>query len=263
MTIQPETAAAARVGVVDQIFGNNKAPLPDVLNADYADLRAEIEALTEEGRELWKPVTGDDAQMTLGRWIVRAKALAKKADGFRTDEGRPILEAQRGINGFFKELLEPLGKAESSLQKLADDYARQKAAEERAKAEADAKAAREKAEAERIKAEQMKTSDAAARAEGRAELLDAKADAAEERALASDADLTRMRAEGVTASARQSWDFSIDDEDALYASLGALGPFFVIADVRKAVGSMVRAHKGRTQLPGVRVFPKTTANFRG
>lgn len=263
MTSKPDTAAAVRVGVVDQIFGRNKAPLNEVLAADFADLRAEIEALTEEGRNLWKPVTSDDAQMALGRWIVRAKALAKKADGMRTDEGRPILEAQRGINGFFKDLLEPLSKAESSLQKLADDFARQKAAEERAKAEADARAAREKAEAERIKAEQMKTSDAAARAEGRAELLEAKADAAEERALASDADLTRMRSEGVTASARQSWDFAIDDEDALYASLGALGPFIVLPDVRKAVGSMVRAHKGRTQLPGVRVFPKTTANFRG
>ena len=49
---------------------------------------------------------------------------------------------------------------------------------------------------------------------------------------------------------------------SLLTSLGPLSPFFAEADVTKAINGMVRAQRGRTVLPGVRVFEKAVAAFR-
>lgn len=252
----------ARRSVVDQIFGQNKAPLDEVLAADFVDLQAEVSDLLDKAGDLPSRVDSDDDQIKVGKWIIDAKDLAHKVDKTRTEEGRPILDAQRGINGFFKAVAEPILKAVDAHQRAADDYARRKAAEERARAQREAEEARRREEEERQRAEQLKRPDAVARAEGRAEALAAEADAAEERALASNADLTRMRAEGVTSSARTTWAWEFESKNALYDSLGPLSPFFAEADVVKAINAMVRAQKGRTSLPGVRVFEKAVASFR-
>lgn len=252
----------ARRSVVDQIFGDNKAPLPDVLAADFVDLQAEVSDLLDKAGDLPARVDSDDDQIKVGKWIIDAKDLAHKVDKTRTEEGRPILDAQRGINGFFKAVAEPILRTIEAHQRAADDYVRRKVAEERALAQREAEEARRREEEERQRAEQLKRPDAVARAEGRAEALAAEADAAEERALASNADLARMRAEGVTSSARAAWTWEFEDKDAAYAPLGALGPFLPEAAVATALNSMARAHKSRARWPGVRFFEKAVASFR-
>ena len=254
--------AITRLPVTDQIFGANKAPLADVLAADFVDLQAEVAALLDRAGDLPVRVDSDDDQVKVGKWIIDAKDLAHKVDRTRTEEGRPILDAQRGINGFFKAVADPILQAVQAHQRAADDYVRRKAAEERARAQREAEEARRREEEERRRAEQLKRPDAVARAEGRAEALGAEAEAAEERSLASNADLTRMRAEGVTSSARTTWAWEFSDKSALYDSLGPLSPFFSEAAVETAINAMVRAQKGRTSLPGVRVFEKASASFR-
>lgn len=251
-----------RRSVVDQIFGQNKAPLPEVLAADFVDLQAEVADLLDRAGTLPVRVDTDDDQATVGKWIIDAKDLAHKVDRVRTEEGRPILDAQRGINGFFKAVAEPILQAVQAHQRAADDYVQRKAAEERARARREAEEARRREEEELRRAESLKRPDAVARAEGRAEGHAAEAAAAEERALASNADLTRMRADGVTSTARTTWAWEFADKAALYDSLGPLSPFFSEAAVETAINAMVRAQKGRTALPGVRVFEKAAASFR-
>lgn len=255
-------AIVTRKPVVDQIFGDNKAPLEEVLKSDFTDLQARIADLLLAAGNLPSRVDSDDDQAKVGKWIIDAKDLAHKVEETRTSEGRPILDAQRGINSFFKSVLAPLDEMQRVQQSGADDFVRRKAAAERAKAAREAEEDRRKAEEERLRAAQLKRPDAIGRAEGRAEAHDMAAEAAEERALASTADLTRTRAEGVTSSARAAWSWEFTDKDALYATLGPLGNFLTEAAVEAGINSMVRAHKARTALAGVRVFQKETANFR-
>lgn len=256
-------ARPERLPVVDQVFGHNKAPLEEVLKADFADMQAAIATLLAEAGDLPKKVNSDDDQIAVGRWIVKARAYAKRADEVRQAENKPVLAAQRGINAFFAAIADPIEKAVKNAQAMADDFVRRKEAEERARAQREAEEARRKAQEAEERAARAKSAEAAGKAEGKAEALHAAADAAEERALTAAAELTRHRAEGVTSSAQARWDWEFTDKDEVYGTLGILGNFIAEAAVVTAINGMVRAQKGRASLPGIRVFPKTVASFRG
>lgn len=263
----PTTATAeardTRIPIVDQVFGHNKAPIDEVLKADFADMQAAIADLLNEAGNLPAKVNSDDDQASVGRWIVKARAYLKRADEVRQAENKPVLAAQRAINAFFAQIAAPVEEAAKNAQRLADDFVRRKEAEARAKAQREAEEARRKAQEAEERAARAKSAEAAGKAEGRAEALHAAADAAEERALAAANDLTRYRAEGVTSSARTQWTWEFTDQSATYATLGPLGNFMAEADVTKAINAMVRAQKGRASLPGIRVFEKAVASFRG
>lgn len=251
-----------RTPIAEQIFGANKAPLPTVLEADFAELRAEVEAAVERAKAMPQAIRNEQDLADVGGCIDMLRRLEKRVDGTRMDEGRPLLDAQRGINDYFKTLAGHLTSAASGLQRTADEHARQKAAEERARREREAAEARRKAEEERQKAEAARTDAAAAKAEGRAEALDARAERAEQAATASAADLVRTRVGGVTASAKTVWEFRIVDRAALVASMGPLGPFIDAASVEKAIRSVVRVQKDATAIPGVEVFDDVKSTFR-
>lgn len=251
-----------RTPIAEQIFGANKAPLPTVLDADFAELRAEVEAAVERARAMPQTIRSEQDLAEIGGCIDMLRRLEKRVDGTRMDEGRPLLDAQRGINDYFKSLAGRLSDATQPLQRAADDHARQKAAEERARKQREADEARRKAEEERQKAEAARSDAAAAKAEGRAEALDAKAERAEQAATASAADLVRTRVGGVTASAKTVWEFRIADRAALLASMGPLGPFIDAASVEKAIRSVVRVQKDATTIPGVEVFEDVKSTFR-
>lgn len=249
-----------RTPIIDQIFGSNRAPLDEVLKADFADLREEVAATTQRAMEMPKKIAGEDDLAKVGVFIADCKALVKKIDGVRTDEGRPILDAQRGINDFFKRLSLLVSDNAEPVQRAADDYARRKAAEERARREREADEARRREEEARAKAEKAKTADAAILANARAEMEAGKAERAEAAADASVADMVKTRVEGVTASARVDWTFRIDDYDAI--DLNALRPYLARPDVEKAIRSMVRIQKGSTKLAGVSVYEDVKSTFR-
>lgn len=252
-----------RKQVVDQIFGDNKAPILDVLPVDFADLKADVDRFVEQMREAAKnPPKTDEDQAALGKIIIEARALWGRADGQREAEKRPILDAGRALDGWFKDMLASLVKGRDHLQGMADTYARQKAAEERERARREAEAARAKAEEERLKAEAAKTAAGAARAEGRAEALEAKAEAAATAASAADADLVRSRVGGVTASATGAWTARIDDYTKAIEPLGALGGFLKADAIQTALNAMAKTQKGLAKWPGVTFLQETKATFR-
>ncbi len=249
-----------RTPVIDQIFGSNKAPIDEVLKADFADLREEVAATTRRALDMPRKIENEDDLAMVGGYIADCKALVKKIDGIRTDEGRPILEAQRGINDFFKRLALLVSDNSEPGQRAADDYARRKAAEERARRERAAEEARRREEEARIKAEKARSADAAILANARAEVEAGKAERAEAAAGASVAEMVKTRVEGVTASARVDWTFRVDDYDAI--DLNALRPYLARPDVEKAIRSLVRIQKGSTRLAGVSVFEDVKSTFR-
>lgn len=254
--------APIRRTVVDQIFGDNKAPIADVLTADFAELKAEVDAFVVKMKTANKAPKTDEEQAALGKLIMDGRALWKRADGMREVEKAPVLNAGRELDGYFKGLLADLVGTGTDLQKTADAYARQKAAEERARAQREADAARAKAEEERQKAEAAKTAAGAAKAEGRAEALEAKAEAAQASAGAADADLVRSRVGGVTASATGAWTARIDDYSAATAPLGSLGVFLKADAIQTALNAMAKTQKGLAKWPGVVFLQETKATFR-
>ena len=257
------TKAETRTPVVDQVFGANKAPMLDVLSADFADLRAKIDELTDRLRDAaQKPVKTDEDQAALGSLILDARALLKDADEIRAAEKKPILDAGRDMDGWFRDITAALGRGRDHLQGMADRYASEKAAAERARRQREAEEARRKQAEESAKAEAAKTAAGAGRAEGRAERYGAQADAAESAAAASAADLTRTRAGGVTASARGRWIAEILDYQAAIAPLGAVGPFLKQDALLSALNSMASIQKESASWPGVRFKQDVKASFR-
>ncbi len=248
--------------IVEQIFGANKAPLPIVLETDFADLSAKVEAAEERASKLPRQIKTAEDQEQIMVCMADLRDLSKRIDRIRLDEGEPLRSAQKGINDHFKGLDARLATATGPLQRAADDHARRKVAEERARREREAQEARAKAEAERAKAEAARSANAAAKAEGRAEAAAAQAEAAEKAATAKAGDMARTRAGGVTSSAKTVWQFRITDYHALTATMGALGNFIDQASVEKAIRSMVRIQKGATSLPGVEVFEDVVATAR-
>lgn len=251
-----------RKATADQIFGDNKAPLAIVLGVDFADLQKEIAVLTENARLLDKEVKTEEEQAAIGKMILDIKDLHKKAEGIRETEKRPILDAGRELDKWFKDISAQMLFVNGALQNKADDFARRKVAAERAKAARLAEEERQRAEAERQKADQAKTAQGAANAEARAEVAEAKAERLEAASQASAADLARARVDGVTSTAKGAWVANILDYQAAIAPLGALGHFLKQADVQAALNSMAKVQKAGAQWPGVSFAQEEKASFR-
>jgi chemotaxis protein histidine kinase CheA len=256
-----------RKPIVDQVFGDNKAPITEVLNADFSGLKSEIDAFVERMRSAAKSAPkNEDDQAALGKIIIEARGLFNKADGHRETEKRPIIDTGKALDAWFKDALSKLIAGRDHLQTMADAYTRKKAAEARAEAQRIAEEARKKADDERAKAEAAQTASAAGRAEGRAEALDQKAEAAEARADASAADLTRTRVAGVTASAKGAWVARVPNDPMEYqkviAPLGAVGMFIKREALEAAFNAMAKTQKGGAAWPGVTFEEETKATFR-
>ena len=245
--------------VVDQIFGDNKAPIAEVLPKDFAEITKEVETFIANAAKLPKKLKDDTDLGVFGQHVTDLRAIAKRVEGLRTDEGAPLLAATKALNAFFGGLKDRLDAARSTLEAAATDYQRAKDAAERERKRREAEDLRQREEAERAKAETA-TGVAGARAEGRAEQLASQAERAERQANASTADTVRTKVGGVIASATTKWDFEITDYDAI--DLNKLRPFLIRADVEKAVRSFVRIQKGSAVIPGVRVFEDVKATFR-
>lgn len=255
-------AETRRRPVVDQVFGANRAPMREVLDADFAELVKAVtdaEAMCAEANT--KPKS-DSEHAALGSKIVDMRRLFARVDGTRATEKAPIIEAGRDLDGWFGQLKVRIEDAVKPLIYGADAYVRQKAAEERARAQREADEARARAEEERRKAEAAMTAAVAGRAEGRAEAFEAKADAAANLAASSAADLTRAKVGGVTSSARETWAVRIDDYVSAIAPLGAVGPYFKREHLEAALTSMVRVQKDAARWPGVAFYQEVKASFR-
>lgn len=248
-----------RVPISEQIFGHNKAPLEEVLEKDFKDLASQVDAAVAKITKRPVKVKDDTDFAAVGQLVVDARKLEKLLDATRKDETDPLFKAQKEIKSHFDDLAAKVSSALKPHETAADTYTREKTAAARRRQEEEAKKLREKEEAERQKAATA-TGATAARAEGRAEVLAAKAEEAEAGANQSAADAVRTRASGVTSTAKQSIVFEIKDYDAI--DLNKLRPYLNRDHVEAAIRSLVRVHKMNTDLPGVEVRWDTRAAFR-
>ena len=251
-----------RMPVAEQIFGHNRPPVEEVLAADYKGLIAKVDQMVRRAAGMPKKIRTDEQVTLVGNAIADMRALANEIDEARKREGKPLFDAKKSLDGWFKDLAARIEDHRGDLQKAADDHARAKAAEERARREREAEAARKRAEEAERKASEAKRPGTVARYAGAAEAASVEAEEKAREAGAGHADLVRSRAGGVTSSARAVWTFRIDDYGALMETLGPLGPFLARDDVEKAIRSLVRIQKEHTDLPGVSVFEDVKATFR-
>jgi len=247
-----------RKTVAEQIFGDNKAPIETVLRADFADLMATVDETLARFDEAPAEVKSEEDMIAIGTIITDARKVVKEIEQARTDEGKPLFDAKRTLDGFFKDLTGKIDAAQKRVTARADKYTRQKEAEAREIARRRAEEARRAEEEARRRAEAAKSAEAGGRAAARAETLSAQAD---EQQAAAEAASSKISAGGVTASARKTWNFHIDDYAAL--DLNDLKPFIDRKAVEAAIRSMVRIQKDMTRLKGVTVYQDTKTAFRG
>ena len=171
-----------------------------------------------------------------GEELKKVKAAAKRLDEIRKSMTKPLDAAKRAIMDFFREPETKLQRAESDIKRAMIAYSEEQERirrEEQRKAEEAARKEREKLEA------QAATAAAAGKIE-RAEQL-------EQRAATVVAPVIQREAPKVTGLAtREVWKFEIIDASAL--------PREYLTVDEKKIGAVVRALKGDTNIPGVRVW---------
>ena len=181
--------------------------------------------------------------------LKKIKAKAKELNETRMSLTRPIEESKKKIIAFFKEPLDFLSRAEDAVKKAMIIWQQE---QERLRREEEARLAEiQRKEAERLqreaakeaaRAESLKTDKAKAAAAAKAEELKAQAEATT--AIAPTVESTVEEVSGI--STRKAWKFEIVDKEKLPRE-------YMIPD-EKYIGQMVRATKGRKEIPGVRIY---------
>lgn len=244
-------------------IGHNQPPLPERLAADYSHFDGEIEQVAEKANAAPLKITNDDELGKTGDIARAARALSKRIDNDRKSEKEPYLSANKTIEAFFKEKTDRLTMMFVTLEKRATEYQKEKAAEAKRRADAEARKAQEEAERQRRiaekEAERNRPTGAASHAD-KAEALEDKAAAAAAIAESSAANLTRHRTESGVVTAQTKFTFEITDLPNV--DLEKLRPYIAKADIEKAVRAFVRVNKDSIPLAGVRIFADIKASFR-
>lgn len=250
------------------VMGGNHPPeetpktLPELLAERSAGVLAEIEAIAKRAGELPKKIKAEADLHAVGQVVIDAKKMSKRLVADKAEEKKPHLEANKAIEAFFKVHIERLDALMERLEQRATDYQEEVEAEARRVAEAEAAKKREAAERERARAEELAAKEnnrAALKAAEKADMLDRRADRAEQLAEAKAADLTRTRsASGVLATSQTKWKGEIVSMDEI--DLEKLRPFLKRDAVETALNTFVRV--GNRELKGARIFPDTKATFR-
>lgn len=252
--------ASIKLTVAEQIFGANKAPVEEVLAAEFAELAAEVERAVKAVTDRPAKIKDDVDFAATGSLANRVSALSKRLETTRKGETDPLYKAQKEVKSYFDLLAEQLTNAIKPHIDAANSYTRAKQAEANRLRQEEERKLREKAAAEAEKANTSENTGVAARAEGRAEAFSAQADKlAGAGTSAADAVRTKVAGGGV-ATARTFWNFRVADYAVL--DLNQLRDFIPQEDIDKAIRSKVRVQKGNTKINGVEVFEDTQAQFR-
>lgn len=288
---------------VPAIGDNRKALITaDQLKIDFAHIEKDVTAALALANKT-PSLIEDDEDIAVCREAVKALMKEhKRAEAIRVETKNPYLDAERVVDSFFAALKKQLADVQAGIEARAKHYLDKKAADERARREAEAAAARaaerkrqeEAAAAATAAAEERRRAEeaeAAAAAEVESEKrAEAEAEAAEARAAAekSAANARAARQREIDAAATTARTQSAAEEkpadlartrvgdgmatlqqgfdfriDA-YATidLDALRPYFSEADIEKAIRRYVGIHKGDKPLRGVTIFPTTKAQMR-
>jgi hypothetical protein len=240
-------------------------PLRERLQSDHADLcsRAdELLAAVERAPE----VVNEDNAGAVGDFIKQLTGHRKTLDATRVNEKEPYLAGGRGVDGFFRPMMDKLDTAKKAIESRLSAYLRAKEAEERRKREEVARRAREEqqrraAEAAKLAqaARDAKTLEEAIAAEEAAKNAEADRIKAEKESNAKAAEMSRTRGDfGSVGSLRTFWDFEVLDIHDV--PMETIRPHLPIAAVEQAIRGYVKA--GGRELPGVRIFENKTAVVR-
>lgn len=261
-------------------IGDNRGPplftpadLQLQLGEDHAALFKRRDDLLA-GEERVPPIDNDEEAAKLGDFIRQITALARKAEGARVTAKEPFLEAERAVDGFFKQIVTPLdnpgrGAKPGLKQRLQDKltaYQVEQEKKERARREEAARLAREaeerEAERARQKAAEMRNQqelDDALDAQANADKAAVDAADATRAAQAKPADLSRVRGDmGAVASLRTFWDFK--DLSRVRVALEPLREHLPMDGLERAVRSFVRA--GGRRLDGVTIYERKETQVR-
>lgn len=244
-------------------IGANNPPFDEVLKGEHKELFLELDAL-KLAKEKVKPVIDSDDELeSIGRLVVSARNLIKKAAKAHTEAKAPfkakadICDAvflSKGLKGEVENLL-------AFIQAIADDYTTRKAEAERERLRKAAEELRQQEENQAYETAALKE----AGAHGVAEVVESQsehtaraADKLESKADGAVKDVVRTRFEGVTAGGRTVWTYEI--EDAAKVDLDLLRRHIFDHELRQMIDRYVAA--GGRKLPGVRIFEKVVSTFR-
>ena len=148
-----------------------------------------------------------------------------------------------------------LDRIKKAFQKIADDYARAKANEERIKREEEAAKLRAEEERKRREIEDAKRLATKERKEIEAETIAAKAEEMEE---AANATIKELAADAIGMNVGAPWTFEITDFNAI--PLDVLRPYFKREEIEKAIRQYIR--QGHRDLNGVSIYQDVKARFK-
>lgn len=215
-----------------------------------------------EAEDRVPPEIGDDDQAgKVGDLVRLITAAVQTAELARKTEKEPHMAAARTVDGFFKEISEPLGELKTRVSRRLTAYLTAKAERERRAREEEARRLREEAEKQAAAAAKAEAAAPAAAAIVMEQALATEAQAviAERAVEAKPAELSRTRGDvGSVSSLKTRWVGEVSDRAAL--DLEALRPYIPVAALQTALNGAIKA--GVREIKGCRIFQETTAAVR-
>ena len=241
-------------------------PLRDRLAADYKDLGTRKDDLLEAAERVPATVKDEEAAGKVADFIKQLAACHNNAESHRKKEKEDFLKGGRNVDGWFKQITEPLAKVKKDIEKRLTLYQREVMITERRIRE---EAQRKADEAAKLASEEAAKAAAAIKEEGdlgkaieaeeRAKQAEADAIKAQEAAIAKAADLARTRGDyGGVASLRTRWTGVLTDRATL--KLEFLRDHIPEAALEAAIRSFVKA--GGRVLEGARIYEDTQTVVR-
>ncbi len=252
-------------------IGHNQPPddagvLHIRLEEENRDIVARRDELLAAVDRIPAEIDNEDLAGKVAGFIKQIAACSKAAEAKRVGEKEPFLAQGRSVDGFFKSVTDPLGKAKREITHRLTLFQRRQAEEERRRREAEE--ARQREEAERLareaaereaSAENDEELAVAISAEELARQADADVEQARQDSNAKAADMSKIRDDhGAVSSLRTFWDFADLDRNAI--DLDALRHHLSVDAIEKAVRAYAKA--GGRELRGVRIFENTRAAVR-
>lgn len=211
-------------------------------------------------------INDEDLAGKVAGFIKQIAACTKAAEAKRTGEKEPFLAQGRVVDGFFKAVTDPLGKAKKEIAHRLTLFQRKQADEERRRreeAEASQRREAERLAKEAVEREAAAKTDAdltvAISASESAQQAAADAEQAKTEAHAKAADMSKIRdAYGAVSSLRTFWDFADLDRDAI--DLATLRHHIPLDALERAVRAYIKS--GGRELKGVNIFQNTKSAVR-
>lgn len=251
--------------------GHNRPPVTEIFRQENEQLQTNLmfdnQDLLERRDELLAamarcPLTCDDdaADKKFTDFKAQLVACIKSAETKRVSDKDPIIQSGKLVDGFYKQIIDPLNEAKDAVLGRLTTYKLRKEAEERRIREAAELAARK--EAERLakeaaaQAANLNTEQdlaAALATEERSAIATADAYRAQEAANANAAELSRTRSDsGSVSSLVTRWKGVLESRDTL--DLEALRVYLSEEHLRVAINKFIAVHKGSKPLRGVKIY---------